>query len=222
MKLPEPNAGGDFTPTPAGQHIGILVRLIDLGTQKTMTQWGEKHQRKLLFAWEVPAERITFERDGREEEGPLLHFERMTFSSHENSMMRQRLESWRGRPFAEEDFGNFEMHTLLGVPALFQIAHKQEGQKTYANMQSILYPPKGTTVPQHETDFIYVSLEPNEFDADMFDKLSDGLKATIQKSPEWKTLAGPAPTQDDGQQQYLDASKGGESSADELSDEIPF
>lgn len=189
MKLPEPN-GGDFTPTPAGQHRAVLTRLIDLGTQPG-SQMFPNPKRKVLFGWEIPSERIKFVKDGQEHEGPVIHFERMTFSSHENSIMRQRLESWRGRPFTEQEFGTFDLKTLLGVSALIQIAHERKDGKTYANMQVIMLPPDWKSNPvKAEGETLYLSLEPDEFDQATYERLSDGLRTTIANSPEYQSLMG--------------------------------
>lgn len=191
MKLPDPKSGGDFTPTPAGQHVAVLTRLIDLGTQPGSQMFPDpKH--KILLGWEIPGERVKWEKDGQEHDGPALHYERMTFSMHEKAILRQRLESWRGRPFTEEEYSTFDMKNLLGVGAFIQISHDHKDGKTYANMQAIMLPPGGKeSWPKPEGDVIYVSLDPVDFDRAQFDKLSDGLKETIQKSPEWADLEMP-------------------------------
>lgn len=212
MKLPKPNEGGDFTPTPAGQHMAVLTRLIDLGTQPGSQMYpAPKH--KVLFGWEIPKHRIRYMKDDQEHEGPVIHFERMTFSMHENAVMRQRLESWRGKPFEEKDFGTFDMSKLLGVGALIQIAHEHKDGKVYANMQAIMLPPGGKeTWPKPEGEFIHLSLDPDEFRQEVFDKLSDGLKQTIQRSPEYQRLVnGP---------EYLPQSENPGNGM--IDDEIPF
>lgn len=212
MKLPKNSGGGDFTPTPEGQHIGTLVRLIDLGTQTVESSFGIKQQHKIIMGWEVPEERIKWEKDGEEQEGPIIHFERMTLSAHENSILRQRLESWRGRPFTDADFGNFELSTLLGVPALFQISHTTKGDKTYANMTAIMIPPnmkKREDWPKPETEFIHFDLE--NFNQEVFDKLSEGLQNTIKKSPEYQALFDNKPPVRES-----------ENPAEWVEDEIPF
>ncbi len=186
MKLPDPSSGGDFTPTPAGQHMAVLTRLIDLGTQPGSQMYpSPKH--KMLFGWEIPGERVSWEKDGQVNEGPAVHFERMTFSMHENAIMRQRLESWRGRAFTEEEYQTFDMKTLLGVGALIQIAHEHKDGKTYANMQAILLPPGGKGAwSKPEGEFIFLDL--SNFDQLVFDNLSEGLQGTITRSPEYQEL----------------------------------
>ncbi|MEL8055952.1 MAG: hypothetical protein AAGK66_07350 [Pseudomonadota bacterium] len=187
MHIPQ-NSGGDFTPTPAGQHLGVLTRLIDLGTQPG-SQMYPQPKRKILMGWEIPAQRVQYEKDGQQHEGPVLHYERMTFSGNSKALFRQRLEMWRGRPFTEQELAEFDMKSMLMVGATIQIAHTVKGDKTYADMQAILAPPKEQW-PQPEGQVIYVSLEPNRFDQDAYSALSDKLKATIAQSPEYKAMFG--------------------------------
>lgn len=190
MKLPEPNSGGDFTPTPMGRHLAVLTRLIDLGTQPGSQMFPDpKH--KILLGWEIPSERIKYTKDGEEHEGPVVHFERMTFSMHEKAILRQRLESWRGKPFTDEDFGSFDMQNLLRVGAEIQISHDHKDGKTYANMQAIMLPRSKDEWPTPEGDVVYLSLADGEFDQVTYDGLSEGLRNTIAKSPEYQKLNGP-------------------------------
>lgn len=190
MKLPE-NSGADYAPTPMGQHTAILTRLIDLGTQPGSSKYPDP-KRKVLFGWEIPEHRIEFERDGEKVSGPVMHFERWTLSSGQKSIMRQRLEAWRGVPFSDADFGNFDLQTLLGVPALMQITHDPKDGTVYANLTAIMKLPgvKRESWPQPEGELIYVSLEQGEFDRTAFDKLSDRLKEKISTSPEYRSLMG--------------------------------
>lgn len=219
MKLPDPKSGG-FTPTPAGQHLAVCTRFIDLGTQTTQSQWGTKRQRKVMLAWEIPAERVKWEKDGQQYEGPAIHYERFTFSTHEKAEFRQKLEMWRGKPFVESDFGDgpeaFDVQNLLGVGALLQIAHKNEGGKTYANLQAIMLPPGGKAAwPKPEGQTMYLALTEDEFDQSVYDALSEKMRETIASSPEYQALFAGSDNQQSGH------GYGGNGHAD-MDDEIPF
>jgi len=219
MKLPEPTGGGSFTPTPAGQHNAVCARFIDLGTQTSETAYGIKSQRKVLLGWEIPAHRIKWDKDGVEHEGPVMHFERMTFSTHEKALFRQRLESWRGKPFNENDFGNhkdaFDVQKLLGIGALIQITHKHDNGKTYANMTAIMMPPAGKASWAKLAGLpVYLALTKDEFDSATFDSLSENLQNTIRQSPEYQALFDP----NDSIEPKGDQTGGN----DDFSDDIPF
>lgn len=204
-------SGGNYTPTPEGQHIMVCSRIVDLGTQPGSPLFPAP-KRKIRIFWELPDERIKYsDKDGVEKEGPVLHSEQFTVSFHEKATLRQRLESWRGQPFKPEDFAGppngFHLGKLLGIPALAQIIHDHKDGKTYANLNSIMRPPKAMFDQYRnkiEGDRIFFDLD--DFNQREFDKLSDRLKETIRNSPEFQRLHGrggydevnPPPSEDAG------------------------
>lgn len=208
MYMPTNNGGGDFTPPPAGAHAATCYRVIDLGTQHTEFQGQAKLQRKVLISWEITDERME---DGK----PFVIAKRYTFSSHEKAVLRKDLEAWRGLAFKESDFGpgGFNIKTLLGKSCLLSIVHAEKEGKTYGNIASLSRLPRQMNASPLENEIVYLSLEPNEFDVRAFDKLSDGLKEQIRKSPEYAALAAPSPH---------DAAYGESRTMNDLDDDIPF
>jgi len=192
MYMP-PNNGGDFTPPPAGTHLAVCYRLIDLGTQLQEYQGQTKTQRKIMLSWELSEERMD---DGK----PFMVSQRYTYSSHEKSTLRQHLEAWRGARFKDSDFGvgGFDIRNILGKGCLLSIIHTEKDGKTYANISSLSKLPKGMTAPSPENEIVYLSLEPGEFKREVFEALSEGVKNIIRKSPEFALVAGGArPAYDD-------------------------
>jgi len=187
MYMP-PNNGGDFTPPPAGTHLSICYRVIDLGTQQVEWQGETKQQHKLMLSWEIPEEKME---DGR----PFSISQRYTFSSHEKARFRQDLEAWRGAKFTEADLAGppngFHVRKLLGVPCQLTIVHNVKQGKTYANISAVTKLMKGLTVPPLVNEKVYFSLDPAEFSEDVWNKLSSGLRAVIEKSPEYAELRRP-------------------------------
>ncbi|MCJ8138570.1 phage replication initiation protein, NGO0469 family [Falsirhodobacter halotolerans] len=235
----EESTGGNFKPTPEGQHEMICCRVIDMGTHKSEYQGEVKHNRKILISWEIPGVRT--EIDGKDV--PAIHSERFTWSFHEKANLRKFLENWRGTPFKPEDFrgqnGNgFRISRLVGVPCYAQIMHETGNNgRTYSNMTSIMrFPGKQEAWPKAEGDTIFFDLD--NFDQGIFDKLSKRLKAQIAETPEGAELihrgvmhyaaddaAGPGqPNGDRGQASSggtaAGASTGGASQV--YDDEIPF
>lgn len=178
MGIKLPKESGDFEKVPAGSQTGVCHRIIDLGTQEVDYQGNKKHQRKVLFSWEIFGERT-------KEDEPFTISKRFTLSASKKSTMRAFLESWRGEAFTEEDFGNFDLGNLLGKGALLGIIHEAKDDKVYENITTIMKLPKGMTVTVPENEMVYFSLD--DFDQAVFDKLSDNLKETIKKSPEYTT-----------------------------------
>lgn len=188
MKLP-PNSGGDFTPPPAGTHVAICYRVIDLGTQESEYMGEKKRQHKVLVSWELPNEAIP---EGDHAGEPFTQHQRYTLSSHEKATMRKHLESWRGKAFTEAELEAFDMKNMIGKPCFLNLIHETKQGKTYCNIGAIMALPKGTPVPVLKNPQQYLSLEgmlDSDFDA-VYSKLSDGLKQTIAKSPEYQELVG--------------------------------
>lgn len=185
--LPPPSQGGDFAPPPAGTWPAICYRIIDLGRQQTQYMGQTKVQHKIIISWEIADEEERMA-DGR----PWTVSNRYTWSMSEKSTLRHHLEAWRGKAFEEADFGpgGFDIRKLLGVPCMLTILNEDKGDKTYTNVTSVAKLPKNMIVGQLVNEIVYVWLEPEEFDKVAFDKLSDNLKQTIIKSPEYAMLGG--------------------------------
>jgi hypothetical protein len=195
MYLPPPSET-KFELVPAGTHLALCYRVIDLGTQETVYMGQPKKQHKVLLSWELPDEKMT---DGR----PYTISQRYTWSMSEKASLRKHLESWRGVPFAERDFGSsgFNIRNVLGKACLLTIVHASNDGKTYSNISAISRLMKGMTAPEktvNETTYLW--LAPDLWEPSTFHKLSDGLKQTIMKSPEYKEVVNghdePAPARD--------------------------
>lgn len=189
MLLPKPE--NDFTPPPAGNHPARCYRVIDLGTQSTNYMGKPKIQHKIMIGWELFCDEKLD--DGRN----FTVNNRYTFSGYERSTLRQHLEAWRGRAFTDMDWDTFHIESIIGKACLLQIKHDpKDGGGVYANIASIGSIPKGLEVPALTNETVFFSLDPKEFKREAFDKLSDNLKITIQKSPEWAELNSPGPQQE--------------------------
>ena len=212
MYMP-PNSDLQFIPPPAGTHVAICYRVIDLGTQQVEWQGSIKHQRKVLISWELPDEMMD---DGR----PFTVNQRYTLSSHEKSKLRKDLESWRGKKFTDADFGpgGFDIKNIIGKACLLSIVHNEKDGKVYANINSVSAVPKGMAgqAPKPVNGTMYFSLADKPLDAATFDKLTEGVKTAIKLSPEYSEhfrsgTEPPSPSPNDYGAQR-----------DDLDDEIPF
>ncbi len=205
--LPAPNDKA-FDPTPEGNHIAVCYRVIDLGTQIGEYAGKETRRRKVLISWEIPDEKME---DGR----PFTIGQRFTWSMSDKGSLRPMLESWRGTKFTEADFGphGFDIMNIIGVGCMLNVVHAHKGGNIYANIASVAKLPKGMKAPGPTNQRCYVWLSREEFIQGNFDALSDGLKAIIQQSPEYKSLSDPEHIIDGGSARTL---------ADMDSEEIPF
>lgn len=183
MYVPPPN-DTNFELAPAGTHLAMCYRVIDLGTQETTYMGQAKKQHKVLLSWELPDEKMA---DGR----PFTISQRYTWSMSEKASLRRDLESWRGVPFTDKDFGEggFDIKNVVGKACLLTIVHTEKNGKTYANITSISRLMKGMTAPaQTVNEQAYLWLHESRWNPEIFHKLSDGLKSAIMSSPEYKGL----------------------------------
>lgn len=220
------STGGNYTPTPEGQHIMVCSRIVDLGTQPGSGLYPAP-KRKLRIFWELPEERITYtDGDGNEHEGPVLHSEQYTVSFHEKANLRKALESWRGKAFSESDFAGppdgFHLKKLLGIPALGQIVHEHKDGTTYANLNSIMKPRKADFDEfRNKIEGPTIFFDLDDFSQEEFDKLSDRLQERIKMSPEYKALFGEKPD-DSANGKMTDERNPPPRDAFDGGDEIPF
>lgn len=183
MKLPKPKDGGTFELCPPGNHVAVCYGVMDVGTHERMYRDGAKIERRVRIMWEVPEEKMS---DGR----PFAVYREYKLSGHEKSNLRKDLDSWRGKKFTDEDFDKFDMKMLLGKGCMLQVVHNESNDRTYANIQSIACLPKGMKVDATENEHVYLSLDADEYDENVFANLHEKTQQYISESPEWKALHG--------------------------------
>jgi hypothetical protein len=127
----------DFTPAPEGLQQAVCCDVIEMGEQPT--PWGPKE--KIEIRWQSS-------RYNSETQSRYIISARYTASLHEKSNLRQHLESWRGKPFGEDEIEEgFDLEKLIGANCQIQVIH-QESQKgrTYAKVQTIVAIMKGPKI----------------------------------------------------------------------------
>jgi len=194
----ESNSSGSFTPVPAGMHLARCFRIVDLGTQKTSYMGKDKLNRKILIQFEIHSE----DADGNplltDKGEPLSISKRYTLSLNEKATLSVDLESWRGAAFTQAERNGFNLEKLLGVWAMLNVTKRvgNEG-KEYTNIETINPVPaqiKKVGLPEAHNDTMIYSIEKSP--QQDFDKLSEGVKKTIQASPEWQQKSKKATPQD--------------------------
>lgn len=135
---------GDFHLVPAGSHIAVCDIVADLGIQPGSGLYP-KPKRQVHIRFELPNERVDFEKDGKRQQGPAVIGRTYTASMNEKANLRHHLESWRGRQFTDEEAEGFDVSAILGKPCMLTIIHTQKDGKTYANIAGIGGLPKGVS-----------------------------------------------------------------------------
>lgn len=143
----------DFPVLSAGSHIARCYAVIDLGTHEKVWQGEAKKERQLRVIWEVPGERMN---DGR----PMAISRTYKASLNEKARLRKDIEAWRNKKLTEAEVDNFDITMLLGKPAMIGVVHT-EGKDggTYAGVNSIMPPVKGTPIPEQENQNVFFSLD---------------------------------------------------------------
>lgn len=192
MQLPKPDSVS-FETCPAGTHVAICYRFIDLGTQRYQHPGGPRDQHKVMLSWELPEALI---QKGKYAGEPFTYHQQYTWSMNEKATLRRHLENWRGIPFREEDFGEggCNVRDLLGKPCMLTLAPSSRSFKSQISLLSISRLVKGKRAPDSPHNPItYFSMEGPYIDLLTFDRLSDKLQATIRKSPEYDRLTRAVP-----------------------------
>ena len=182
------SGGGNFVQVPAGMHLARCYRIIDLGSQKTEYKGQAKLSPKVLFQFEVHSEddegSALVTPDGK----PLSISKQYTLSLNENAILRRDLQSWRGRPFTEEELKSFNLENVLSQWCMLNVVHSEYNGKNYSNIDNINPVPgtlKKSGLPEAVNDPKIFSIR--NADMDLFDSLSENLQAKIKLSPEWES-----------------------------------
>jgi len=180
--------GGNFKRVPAGAYIGRCYSLIDLGTQLSNGQYGEKMQHKLRIGWELFGEDeegnpLTIEIDGKDM--PLTISKSYTVSLHEKAGLRKDLAAWRGKDFTDDEAKAFDVSKLLGAYCMVNVTTSESNGKTYSNVSGLTPIPgalkNAKPAPVHEV----VKFDLDDPDMDVFATFHEKLQEAIKRSPEW-------------------------------------
>ena len=182
MPVAKKTEGKDFPPCPEGTFQAVCYSVVDLGTHFNQ-QFGKEHH-LVHLSWEIPSERIEFEKDGETVNLPRGAWQTYTLSLHEKSNLCKVLVSWRGRPFTqEEEAEGFDCEEMLGKNCLLQIVHNTKGDKIYANIASVMGLMKNMPALNPENPIVKYDIERDGMQIP--DELPDWMKQKIKESKEY-------------------------------------
>lgn len=185
------SGGGNFKRVPAGAYIGRCYRLVDLGTQLTTGQYGEKLQHKMQVGWELFGEDeegkpLTIDVDGKEM--PLTITKSYTVSLHEKSGLRRDLSAWRGKDFTDEEAKGFDVAKLVGAYCMVNVTTSETNGKTYSNVAGLTPLPGALKNNKPTPVHANVMFDLDAPDMAVFESFHEKLQEAIRKSPEWAKL----------------------------------
>jgi hypothetical protein len=194
------SGGGNFKRVPSGVHVGRCYSLIDLGTQLSSGQYGEKLQHKIRVAWELFGE----DEDGKPlvvefegQEMPMTISKSYTLSLSEKASLRKDLQSWRGREFTDEEAKGFDITKLLGAYCMVNVTTSETNGKTYSNVANLTPLPTALKASKPAAVHQNVMFDLDNPDWGIFDTFHDKLKDAIKRSPEFAQATGNSSGQSD-------------------------
>jgi len=187
------SGGGNFKRVPPGVYIGRCYSLIDLGTQTTVGQYGEKQQHKLRLTWELFGEDeqgapLTIDIDGVEM--PMTISKSYTVSLHEKSALRKDLSAWRGRDFSDEEAKAFDVSKLIDAYCMVNVTTSETNGKTYSNVAGLTPLPGALKAAKPAGVHKVVKFDLDSPDMNIFAGFHEKLQEAIKRSPEWAKVSG--------------------------------
>lgn len=213
------SGGGNFKRVPPGAFIGRCYSLIDLGTQLSSGQYGEKMQHKIRIGWELfgedeNGEPLTVDVDGQQM--PMTISKSYTVSLHEKAGLRKDLAAWRGRDFTDEEARGFDVAKLVGAYCMVNVTTSETNGKTYSNVAGLTPLPGALKNAKPAPVHTHVMFDLDAPDMKIFDTFHEKLQNAIMQSPEWARVAKSKP-----QETTAPAATSGFDGMDDGSD-IPF
>ena len=184
---------------PAGSHPARCYQIIDMGTHTEEGAYGIQSNRKIRFSWELPDELHVF--DEKKGPQPFVVHRMINFIISPRSNFQKMLESWRGKPFTEEELDSFEIRKVLGAVCMVSVIHALKNGQTYANVENVVpLPAKWKAIMAAPINNpVYYEIEMGKTHS-VYKNLPEWLRNQISKCNEWsdqKPDVGEAPSEEE-------------------------
>jgi len=176
MIVTDMGTDNDYETPEAGTYAGRCIRLVDVGTRDNEWKGEIKKQRQVRITWEI-SEKMS---DGK----PFVVADSFTLNIGEKSNLGKILNSWRGKPFTDEEKKGFDLSTIIGISGLVSVSYRESKGKQYQNIKSVLQLPKGMTVEDQYNDSFLFDIE-DIHDVEKLKKLWGLERWQIERSDEF-------------------------------------
>ena len=141
--------GATYEQPEAGMHPAVCAKVFDLGDQ---VGFQGKIQHQIVILWELAERQSKGDFAGKR----FKVTKKYTASLNEKANLRKDLDSWRGRPFTEEEAQGFDMENVVTINCLLNIAAtKTKKGNTFMAVASVNPPMKGQEkLSVEDTDYI--------------------------------------------------------------------
>jgi hypothetical protein len=141
-----------------GSHIATCVQMIHIGTVSDEFEGKPVKGNKVRITFELPGLMVKFKED--EPEQPRFISKEFTLSLGSKASLRKFLDTWRGKPFTEDEARAFDVTNLLGASCMLSIGSKTSAKgQAYNTIDSALALPKGIPAPEQITPTIEVNYD---------------------------------------------------------------
>lgn len=139
----------DFEKLPAGSYPAVCYGVWDIGLQTKTWQGQEKQVHRIIIGWEVNK---LMESEGKYKGKRFVISNWYTLSLSDKAILRQHLESWRGKTFTPENLKGFDLEKLIGVNCLLSVIINEKSGKT--NIKTVMKAMSGTPkmIPENNTE----------------------------------------------------------------------
>lgn len=203
--------GDDFKLVTPGMHPAVCDMMVDLGLQEQKSQlYGDSVKHQIYIRWQIPGERLEYEKEGVKVEGPMTIGAYYTNSLSEKANLRKVLQGWRGKEFTAEEATKFDVSVVLGKPCTLNVIHKTGNDgKVRAKIDSVGPLIKGLPIPQIEGEPILYDGGGEQ--SPVWGKLRPWMHEAIQKQVQPKSEEEALQESAERQPAYAD-----------LDDDVPF
>ena len=187
MPIVKAESKGNSDPVPSGVHHAVCYAAIDLGTQDPGNPQF-RPSRKVMLMWELPHETINTESGPK----PRVISSEYTMSIGKKATLRGVLESWRGKPFSNQELESFDLKNILGANCQLNVVHKAgkaDPSRVYARIQSVVPLVKGMVPLKPVSDIVCYDI-PESGNIVIPESIPEWIRGKIMASDEWKARNG--------------------------------
>lgn len=172
------DTGSTFESVQPGTYVARCISLIGIGTHERDWQGTKRLSSEIMVTWELPFETME---DGR----PYTISAFYTRSLADKANLRHALKNWRGRDFTPDELRGFELRNVLDKGCQVVCTQNDKGKVRVTSVAGL---PKGLDLPDRVNELRY--FDPEEWDQEAYDALSDGIKKIINESFEYSEFVG--------------------------------
>jgi hypothetical protein len=179
FKMKTESTGVDRIPVPQGLQHGILVDMIDHGTQKGEYEGKPYARREVRLGFVFPEHTQVFNEENGEQPAMLSVWR--TLSLDPKSNLHRDAMAMIGKSLPEE----YDISELLGINVMATVAHVEKDDKSVRDKIASFSPLYGKLEPIIIADKDLRILNLDSFDKEVFESLGEKEQEIIKLSPEY-------------------------------------